>query len=97
MSAGLNPSKGEIDTMAGVIARDLQSALNRVTEFKYFLDGKVDADLTALGYTSGDIANLRSAYGDLDQLVTLYKGNATLGAAKDFRTFVRRIFGMGAV
>lgn len=97
MSVGLNPSKSEIDTMAGVIARDVQSALNRVRDFQYFLAGKSDADLIASGYLQAEVDVLRSAYADLVQLTAIYTGAGPLAAAKDFRTFVRRIFGMGAV
>jgi hypothetical protein len=97
MSAGLAPTKNEIDTQAGVIARNVQKAMNDVAQFKYFLDGLQDADLTTLGYTGGDIANIRSAYADLAQLATIYQGALNLAAVKDFRTFARRIWGMGDV
>jgi hypothetical protein len=95
MSIGLNPSKAEIDATCGVVARDLQKALDRVETFKYWLDSKVDADLTALGYTPGEIAIMRSAWADAAQLYDIYSGSANLATAKDFRTFIRQVWGLG--
>lgn len=95
MAIGLNPTKAEIDTTCGVVARDLQRALDRVEAFKYWLDTKTDDDLTALGYTSGEIATLRSAWSDAAQLADIYKGELNLALVKDFRTFIRQVWGLG--
>ncbi len=95
MSAGLQPTKADVDANAGGIAKDLQTTVDRVVSFKYWLDAQLDADLTTLGYSSTDITNLRSAYSDLAQLATIYQGAATLSPVKDFRTFAKRIWGLG--
>ena len=97
MAIGLNPTKSEIDTMCGVVARDIQKALDRVEAFKYWLDAKTDADLIALGYTAGEVATLRSAWGDAAQIAHIYKGELNLTLAKDFRTFIRQVWGLGNV
>lgn len=95
MAIGLNPSKAEIDTTCGVVARDLQTALDRVEAFKYWLDAKTDTNLTDMGYTSGEVAILRSAWADAAQLYTIYSGAANLASAKDFRTFLKQVWGLG--
>jgi hypothetical protein len=48
--------------------------------------------------TRGQIfdADLKTAFADLTQLGTIWTGQAALPTAKDFRTFVRRLWGVGA-
>jgi hypothetical protein len=41
------------------------------------------------------VNTLKSAMSDLDQLRTIFVGSATLGVAKDFRTFAKRLCGLG--
>lgn len=95
MSAGLTVAKSDVDTTAGSIARDLNVVCARIVNFKMWLDAQLDSDLTALGYTTADVANLRSAYVDAKQLADLYAGAAVVATAKDFRTFLKRLFGLG--
>jgi hypothetical protein len=97
MSVGLNPSKNDIDQVAGSIARDFFNLFRRTSNLKYFLDGKTDADLTALGYSPGDIASLRSAAAALDNMRQVWEGGRALATPEDQRTFPRRICGMGDV
>jgi hypothetical protein len=96
MSVGLPTTKTEIDTRAGDIARSFQRAFDDVVTLKGFLDATVDADLVALGYTTDEVATLKTAWADLTQLGTIWAGAAALPAAKDFRVFVRRLWGVGA-
>lgn len=95
MSLGLNPVKADVDYLAGTLAKRLHEDIDRIGEFKYWLDGKSVGDLEALGYTNGEANLLKSVFADLDQLRTLYVGAATLGSVKDFRTFARQIIGFG--
>jgi hypothetical protein len=95
--AGIVVTKAEVDTAAGSIARDLQLNMRRVIEFKRWLDAKSDQDLTALGFGAAEIADIRSAFADAAELADICYGNATLGANKDFRTFLRRLSGLFGV
>lgn len=97
MAVGLNLSKPDIDTMAGVVARDLHAAINRAGQFAYFLAGKTDADLIALGYVQAEVDTLRAAFADLVKIGQVYMGNQIQAAPNDFRSNVRKVFGMGAV
>lgn len=96
MSVGLPVTKDEIDSRAGDTARTFQRAFKDVLTLKSFLDQTPDPDLVALGYTAGEVATLKTAYTDLAQLATIWTGEAALPAAKDFRTFVRQLWGVGA-
>lgn len=97
MPAGLNAllDKQSVDLTVGSVAQKLNVVMRDIASTKRFIDAYQDTDFTALGYTPGDIANIRSAYGDLDQLRTIYEGAANLAAAKDFRTFAQRLYGTG--
>jgi hypothetical protein len=97
MSVGLNPSKGEIDNQAGIIARDLDSATSRCLDFKNYLDGKADADLVALGYTEEEVTILKSAYTDAAKLATIFRGLVAEPSIYDYRTFLKQIWGFGAL
>lgn len=97
MSVGLNPSKTDIDLAAGNLARLVQQVFNQVKELDYFLDAASTEQLVAKGYTAGEVALLKSAVSDLDQLRTIYTGDAALANVKDFRTFARQLWGLGAL
>jgi len=97
MPAGFNATlnKAGIDQTTGRVAQALNLAFRDVLSTKAFLDVQIDSQLVALGYDAGDVAVLRSAYGDLDQLRRIFEGAEALGAAKDFRTFAQRLWGTG--
>ncbi len=95
MSIGLQPSKASIDSETGALARDITNLLRRAAGYKTYLAQLQDSDLTALGYTSTDIANLRATFDDLNQLHDISIGAATLTVAKDFRSYARWLYGTG--
>jgi hypothetical protein len=97
MAVGLTTTKAQVDDMAGTTARAIKLACERTLEFKQWLDAQDDPTLAALGYSVGDIANLRSAYGDLAQFAALFDGVETLATAKDFRVFAQRVWGLGVL
>lgn len=95
MSIGIAVTKVEIDSRVGDTARSFLRAFEQVDDIKFFLDATPDDDLVALGYTANEVAVIKTAFGDLTQLRQIWEGTATLGTAKDFRTFVRRLWGVG--
>lgn len=97
MPAGINAflNKSLVDQTVGNVSQNLNKAMRDVESTKQFIDVHDDAALTALGYESGDIANIRSALADLDQLRIIYEGGAALAQAKNFRTFSQRLYGTG--
>jgi hypothetical protein len=96
MAVGMAISKTEIDARAGDITRGFQKAFGDVATLKSFLDQTADSDLVALGYSSEDVTLLKSAFGDLWQLGQIWSGQADLQVAKDFRVFVRALWGVGS-
>lgn len=96
MSVGIQVTKGEIDSRVGQMARDFQKLFRDLPILKTFLDATPDNDLVALGYTAGEVATIKTAVNDLDQLRTIWLGTSNLTNAKDFTTFVRRLWGVGA-
>ena len=97
MSVGFALTKAELDTRSGSVAQSFQRAFNDVLTIKGLLDRTANADLVALGYTDQEVATLKTAYTDLYQLATIWTGDANLATAKDFRTFVSQLWGVGAL
>lgn len=96
MSVGLPTSKAEIDSRAGDLARSFQRDFNSITILKVYLDATPDSDLIALGYSAGEVATLKTAIADLEQLRNIWIGNNSLAVAKNFTQFVQRLWGVGA-
>lgn len=89
-------SGAEVQGRLGAIARDLNVAITAVEDGQAFLNANDDATLLALyGISNADAALLRSAYGDMSLLLQVYRGQAAQTPAKDFRTFMARIDGLG--
>lgn len=96
VAVGASVTAADINSTSAQLVRMVFSALTSVQQFKEgCLDTLTDADLIMLGYTAGEVALLRSAVGDLDQLRDLWDGGATLAVAKDFRVFAKRLLGTG--
>lgn len=96
MTVGLAVTKSEIDARAGEIARRFQQSFEDVVTLQMFLTATVNADLVAMGFTDQEVAVLKTAFADLEQLGRIWTGSEPLPAAKDFRTFVRQLWGVGA-
>jgi len=99
VTVGLNAAltKQTIDVTIGDAAQALNIAFDNVESAKIFLDTAQDADLEALGYSPEDVATIRSAMADLDELRTVYHGQADVTPAKDFTVFARRVWGTGYI
>lgn len=86
----------EVQGKLGAIARDLNVAITAVEDGAAFLSANDDAALLALyNIPNADAALLRSAFADMAQLLSVYRGAAAVTPAKDFRTFTARISGLG--
>ena len=96
MAVGLPATKSEVDSRAGDIARAFQRTFGDVVTMQNYLTATTEADLVALGYTSGEVATLKTAFADLTQLAKIWTGSEALPDPKDFRVFVSRLWGVGA-
>lgn len=97
MSIGIAVSKTQLDEVSGSIASDLRKVFDDINELNTWLLGKTESDLTAMGYTVGEVAVLKSAYADIAQLRTIFTGAANLTVAKDFRVFLKQLWGLGGL
>jgi hypothetical protein len=95
VSVGYPATKTDIDVRAGGAAKAVRDALASAATMHTWLLAKPDGDLTALGYTPTEVAQLKSAFTDLNQLNEIYYGRLNLTTAKDFTTFAKLLVGLG--
>jgi len=86
----------DIDQRAGTLAVTLRNAFAEVDRFAAFLATLPDADLEAApyNYSSTEVAQLKSAFGDLARLARIYRGEEAGGNAYDFQTFAKLLTGV---
>jgi hypothetical protein len=69
----------------------------RIENIKDWTDQRTAPELVAeLGYDLADANNVKSALADAGQLIDIFRGAASLSVAKDFRPFIKRLWGLGA-
>jgi sulfur carrier protein ThiS len=97
MSVGLAVTKNEIDARSGDIARAFQRLAGDTTTLKGYLDATTEEVLVELGYTTNEVAVLKTSITDLEQLlVKIGYGQEPLAVSKDFTVFLRQLWGVGA-
>ena len=62
MAAGFPTDKPAVDARIGSVVISLRDQLEDVTRIKAWLDRQADADMIAQGWTSGDVATIKSAF-----------------------------------
>jgi hypothetical protein len=95
MPVGLPVTKGDVNTTFTTVVRQLFNTFLIVQQFQGYLAATPDADLTAIGFTSGEVAQIKSAIADADQLRQVWEGTATRSPAYDYRTFTKLGLGTG--
>lgn len=94
MAVGFPKNKAAVDSFVGEISVSINRDFRRAQQFKIELDSVTDAQLTAAGYTAGEITTLRTLATDLELLADIYTGAANLALAKDFRPSLRPVWGV---
>lgn len=88
MSVGFTATKADIDARAGQLVMAVRDGLARCAAFSDLLsDTSIfpnDAALTALGYTAGEVTQLRAAFIDMKALYNVARANGTVVANNDF-------------
>jgi hypothetical protein len=87
-------SSADVNAATAQIVRQLYSAFTNVERFQQYLLA-TNLQLPPYNMTSADESYIKSAFTDLDQLRTIFTGEQSLAAAKDFRTFARHALGTG--
>lgn len=94
MAIGYPKNKESVDNVVGELAQSINRNFRRAVQLKAELDSFTDGQLTAAGYTAGEVTALRTLAADLVQLNSIYTGSATLPAVKDFRPSLRPVWGV---
>ncbi|HMH89617.1 MAG TPA: hypothetical protein VK586_00900 [Streptosporangiaceae bacterium] len=91
MSVGFPSTKSDFDSRAGGLVTALRLNLFQCSQFCALLQGSpwsTDANLTALGYTSGEVTLLKAAFTDLggagSSLYRIANGQAFVAASNNF-------------
>jgi hypothetical protein len=96
MAAGLGVDRAQLDRELGTALANLRNVLMRLGHIKSWTDQYTAGQLEAnLGYTTAESADLKSAVADAGQLIAIFEGSQNLTTAKDFRTFIQRLWGLG--
>lgn len=94
MTIGYPKNKDSIDSLIGELAVSINRNFRRGSQLKTELDAYTDQQLVNAGYTAGEVAVLRSMMTAIDQMRSIYVGNATLPTATDFRPSLRPLWGV---
>lgn len=94
MAVGFGADKAAIDARAGHHAMTIRDTLDEAARVKTWLDGKTEAELVALGYTATEVATLKSAYTDLDNLRKIANGTQAQPTASNFLFWAARLVGL---
>lgn len=94
MSVGYPKDKNSVDNVVGELAQSINRNFRRAVQLKTELDSVTDAQLTAAGYSTGEVTALRTLAADLVQLNGIFTGASNLASAKDFRTSMRPVWGV---
>lgn len=93
MSIGQTVAKPILDELMGTNALNLLRELRKVDEIRAYLLATPDADLVAMGYTSGEVATFKSAYADVAHGHRVLLGLDTQTPAADLLVNLRLLAG----
>lgn len=96
MTVGYAVDKPSLDFQAGQLARQIDQWATAVLKVQAYLAATPDATLegAAFGYTTGEVALLKSAFTDLSLLAQIYQGSATLAQARNLGEFSLQLAGL---
>lgn len=94
MSVGYTVDKTVLDGVAGSTVQALRDTFDQVDRVKAWLDARTDSEIVALGYSSGEVATLKSAFTQLAALRAVMVGQQAVAAPNDFLFFGRKLLGL---
>ena len=92
--AGLPRTKDDINNRSGQLVIGLRNTFTEIDRFKVLLDGMTDVELTALGFTTGEVTTLRNSFGDLAKLSRISRAADTQPAVSDFFFHAKNLMGV---
>lgn len=84
MSAGFQVTKASLDQRIGASVVAGESWFEDVERIATWLAGKTDSEVIALGYTSDEVALIKSSFVDLDNLRKVAYGQQAQANANNF-------------
>jgi hypothetical protein len=98
MTAGYPITKADMDNRIGALIVALRDDFNAIMQFKTMLldDTTIlpDATLTSMGYTAGEITQIRSSFTSLNNLYNISKANGTQATNNDFWFDAKHLAGL---
>jgi hypothetical protein len=94
MAAGFQVTKDALNQRLGSIVVAGEAWFEDVERLAAWLAATPDADLVALGFTSGDAAQMKSAFTDLDNLRQTAYGQRAQPAASNFFFWAAKLRGI---
>lgn len=96
MTIGIPLTKSTLDSDMGQIALEQAKFLRLLDQIHETFLIHPDADFTAIGYTAGEVATMKSAWNnDGPLLASIIRGQAALPVAQDFRANIAQMQGDG--
>ena len=95
MTIGRAATKIDWDRDMGAVAQALFATMDNIGKMKTVLDTLAVSDLVALGYSTPEANQVKSALTDLANLRAVFLGAGTQTPAYDFRTFSKLLLGDG--
>lgn len=96
MAIGRTITQAELNNVAGAIGTSLWTVMDNITKAKAVIDDYTAQQLVdAFGFTLPDATDLKAAYADMGQLADIFRGQAALAVAKNFRPTTRKLLGTG--
>lgn len=93
--AGIPFNKDVLNHDVGSVTRQLYAAFANVKKLQDQLTATPNQTLTDMGFSAQDIADIKSAFTDMDNLRQVFEGGRNQQTAYDFRTFAKRLIGSG--
>ena len=97
MSTGYPITKVDLDNRMGAMIVNVRDALEACVLFKALLDDSTilpDATLTGLGYSAGEITQIRAAFSSMQSLRNISRAAATQPATNDFWFDAKHLAGL---
>lgn len=92
--AGLNVNRNVINGRAGNLVLQLRQLFADARRMKAWFDATPDDDLIEMGFSSEEVAMLKSAFTDLDKLAKVATAEDTQSLANDFFFWANRLTGI---
>lgn len=95
MPVGIPVTKADVNNTYTALSRQLHNTFQSIQQFQVYLAATPDADLVTMGFTNGEVAQIKSGMTDADQLRQVFQGTATRTPAYDYRVFLKLALGVG--